>query len=172
MRTVRAALPVLVFALALTAAACGGDDSSDEGETATTAAAPTTTSTAAPTTTKAPTTTTAAPTTTAGGGDTTTAPPAAGIELFIGAEDSEGFTVDRLEAPVNTEVTVTFKNEDESSGEPHNWHLRTDTGDYFTPITVGPDTNSVTFTVATAGEFDYFCDTHLTAMKGKFIATP
>jgi plastocyanin len=172
MRTVRAALPVLVFALALTAAACGGDDSSDDGGTGTTAAAPTTTaSTAAPTTTKAP-TTTAAPTTTEGGGGTTAEPPDGPIELVIEAEDNEGFNLTRLEAPVFSEVTVTFINKDVASGEPHNWHLRTDTGDYFTPVTNGPDTNSVTFTVATAGEFDYFCDTHLTAMKGVFVATP
>lgn len=162
MKTGPARLLPMILALMLLGAACGGSDSGDE--TTTTAAA--TTTTAAPgTTTTAPaatTTTAAGTTTTAGGG---------GVELTIAAEDSEGFTRDRLEAPAGVEVTVTFQNKDVGSGEPHNWHLRTDTDDWFTPINDAPSTDSVTFTIDTPGEYEYFCDTHLVAMKGTFIAT-
>lgn len=152
---------VLVFVLVLLAAACGGSDSGDE--TTTTAAAATTT-TAAATTTTAP----AATTTTAGG--TTTTAGGEGVELTIAAEDSEGYTKDRLEGPAGAAITVTFQNKD-VGGEPHNWHLRTESNDWFTPITEGPDTNAITFTIDTPGVYEYFCDTHLEAMTGTFTAT-
>lgn len=162
MKARTARLLPLVLALVLLAAACSGSDSDDETTTTTAGSAATTTTAAATTTTAAATTTTSGGTETTSGGD--------GVELTIAAEDSEGFTKDRLEAPAGVEVTVTFQNKD-VGGEPHNWHLRTDTDNWFTPITEGPDTNSVTFTVGTPGVYDYFCDTHLEAMKGTFTAT-
>lgn len=173
MRSARLRLLVLGAAVALIAVACGGGDDDEATETtagaaAATTAAPAATTTAAPiTTTAAPETTTAAPATTvASGGDT--------VELTIEAEDSEGFSVSKLEAPAGAEITVTFQNKDVSSGEPHNWHLLTgtDMDDYFTPVTPGPDTNSVTFTISTPGEYEFQCDTHLTAMQGVLVITP
>jgi len=170
MRIAHARLPALIGALALVIAACGGGD--DTADPTTTAAGPATT-TMAPTT-MAPTTmapTTMAPTTTSGATETTTGGGDA-VELTISAVDSEGFSVSRLEAPAGVDVTVTFENDDTSSGEPHNWHLRTPTDDYFTSIKNGPDTQSVTFVINEPGEYEYFCDTHVTAMKGTFVVTP
>ena len=157
-KPIRAAITLLAFAL-LTAACSSGSDAT----TTTAGDAVTTTTAAQPTTTQAPATT--APTTPPGGGE--------GVELSIAAEDSEGFTRDRLAAPANVEVTVEFQNKD-VGGEPHNWHIAVDPGveEYATIISQGPDTQEVTFTIGTPGDYDYWCDTHAEAMRGVFTATP
>jgi plastocyanin len=154
--------------------ACGGGDDADP----TTTAGSATPTTAAPGTTAAPTTaapttaapTTTAPTTTAGGTEPTV--PGGAVELTISAVDNESFSTTALEAPAGAEVTVTFKNDDTSSGEPHNWHVVAGDDEYSTPIKAGPSTDSVTFTIDVPGEYEYFCDTHLTAMKGTLTVTP
>ncbi len=160
----------LVFALALVIAACG--DSTAES---------TTTTTSAPAATDAPATTATTPTETTSVdptvATTTTAPATPGglVELFIGAEDSEGFSKSTLEAPAGVEVSVTFKNDDSGDGaEPHNWHVIIEEGveEYATLIEQGPDTQTVTFTVGTPGEYAFFCDTHPLAMKGTLVITP
>jgi plastocyanin len=100
------------------------------------------------------------------------------VILNIGAEDSEGFTKDRLRMKAGETVTVVFKNVDSGSGEPHNWHLVTDEcmpigGDVcFTPIEEGPDTAEITFTILTPGEYPFTCDTHLTQMNGVLVVDP
>jgi plastocyanin len=163
MRFPKPRLLVAVAVLALIAAACGGGDTADE----TTDATPSVTNPRPGTTSTAP-----APDTTASAPDTTTPPPPGdGTELTIGAIDNEGFTRDLLQAPVG-DITVTFENKDLSTGEPHNWHLITDFGEWSTTIQEAPDTQSVSFTIDTPGEYKFTCDTHLEAMNGTLIVTP
>lgn len=164
MRVKRMHRLVAVGALMALVAACGGGTTADP--TTTSVAGATTTTVAATTTTAASATTTAATST-----ETTEATAGSGTGLTIEAVDSEGFSVGRLEAPAG-EITVTFANNDTSSGEPHNWHVTTPEGDYLTPIVLGPSTDSVTFTVGTPGEYVYMCDTHLAAMQGTLVVTP
>lgn len=163
-RAIRSAMAVVVVGAVLTG--CGGGDTAEPATTSTDAVEATTTTEAAATTTEAP----AATTTTAQATESETA--GDGVELMIEAEDSEGFNVSRLEAPAGVEVTLTFDNKDTASGEKHNWRVQTDEGDYFTELNLGPSTDSVTFTVNTPGEYDFFCDTHLTAMRGTLVVTP
>ena len=114
-----------------------------------------------------------------GGTETTDAPepvatdaPATGsIELTISAADNEGFSTSKLEAPAGVEITVTFDNKDIGSGEPHNWHLLDMPELVSTPLKMGPDKSSVTFTVDAPGEYQFLCDTHLTAMSGTFVVS-
>ena len=153
-------LLVAVAVLALIAAACGGGTADTE-----TTEAPSATNPRPGTTAAAPGTTAAAP------GTTAPPPPGGGTELTIGAIDNEGFTRDKLTAPVG-EITVTFENKDLSTGEPHNWHLFTDIGEWSTTIQEAPDTQSVSFTIDAPGEYEFTCDTHLEAMKGPLIVTP
>ena len=164
MRVKRMHRLVVVGALMALVAACGGGTTADP--TSTTAAGATTTTVAATTTTAGSATTTAATST-----ETTEAATGGGTELTIEAVDNEGFSVSALEAPAG-EITVTFVNKDTSSGEPHNWHVSTPEGDFLTPIVLGPSTDSVTFTIGTPGEYQFMCDTHLTAMQGTLVVTP
>jgi plastocyanin len=164
-------LGALLVVAVLVLAACGGGEAettttspADNGGTATEAPA-----TSAPADTG--TATTAAPATTMAPGDDTTA--GAVIELLISAEDSEGFSVSKLEAPAGQEISVTFDNKD-GGAEPHNWHVVIEAGsiEYATLIHGGPDSQTVTFTVDAPGEYKYFCDTHPIAMTGTLIVTP
>ena len=158
-----------VAVLALIAAACGGGDTADDE---TTNGTPSVTNERPGTTTAPPGTNAPAPSTTTPAPGTTTPPaPGGGTELTIGAIDNEGFTRDLLEAPAGV-ITVTFENKDLSTGEPHNWHLITDFGDWATTIEEAPDTQSVSFTIDTPGEYQFTCDTHLEAMNGTLIVTP
>lgn len=149
-----------VALLALVLSACGSSS------TDTTDAPGATTTVGAPTTTTQPTGTTAATTTTTDEG--TEGP----TELEIAAEDSEGFTTDRLDAPPG-EITVEFNNKD-VGGEPHNWHIAVNPGveEYATIIAVGPDIQDVTFTIGVAGDYDFWCDTHSEAMRGVLTVGP
>ena len=89
----------------------------------------------------------------------------------IGADDSEGFDTDRLRMTAGETVTVVFDNRD-AGGEPHNWHVVVGEDEYATTIAQGPDTQEVTFTVGAAGEYTFFCDTHLGQMEGTLIVEP
>ena len=158
----RLAIPMVVLALA--AAACGGSGTGGDLTTTTSGSVATTTVASQTTTTAGATATTAATDTTMGGA----------IELRIAAEDSEGFTKDRLEAAAGQAVTVIFQNKD-VGGEPHNWRIAINAGveEYATVLAEGPDTQEVTFTIGTPGDYDYWCDTHIVeGMTGVFTATP
>jgi plastocyanin len=157
----RLAIPMLVLALA--AAACGGSGAGDDPTTTTGGQGATTTTAGQTTTTAGNATTTTVTDTTVGGA----------VELRIAAEDSEGFTKDKLEAPAGTEVTVIFQNKD-VGGEPHNWRIALNPGveEYATELAEGPDTQEVTFTIGVAGDYDYWCDTHIVeGMTGVLTAT-
>ncbi len=155
----------LGLALMLGAAACSGSTSepaptAPPSTSATQVTAATTTSTTMATTEPAATEPVA------------TDPVATGpTELTIGAEDNEGFSTNYLTAPAG-EISVTFKNTDAGSGEPHNWRVTVDDAIFMTNSTVGPDTQTVTFTIGTPGEYDFFCDAHLEVMNGVLTVTP
>ena len=157
----------IVVALVIAVSSGGGDEAAGGEETTTTVAASTTTTVAGSTTVP----TTEAPTTTEGAGTTV---PGDVLELEISAEDNEAFNVDRLKGKAGQPTTVTFKNKDTGSGEPHNWHVVVETGleEYATKITAGPDTQSVSFTIGKAGDYDFYCDTHAEAMKGSLVVEP
>ena len=154
-------IPAVVVALALTTAGCGGGtETTDAPEpVATDAPEPVATDAPAPVATDAP-----EPV-------ATDAPATGSIELTISAADNEGFSTSKLEAPAGVEITVTFDNKDIGSGEPHNWHLLDMPELVSTPLKMGPDKSSVTFTVDAPGEYQFLCDTHLTAMSGTFVVS-
>ena len=144
---------VLVAALALVVSACGDDSGSDP---TTTTATPTT---AAPGTTQAP----AATTTTAG--EATTTPTGGAQEVAVLAEGGV-YVPDTLTVSVG-EVEVTFTDNDLGSDEPHNIHFQIGDDHYFTPINdSAPTTETVTFTVDTPGEYEFWCDTHPGTLRG------
>jgi plastocyanin len=147
---------VLAAALALVAAACGGGSGSDP----TTTTLATTTTAAAPATTQA----TVATTTTAGGTGTT-APTGGSQEITILAEG--GLYVPDALTVSTGDLEVTFTDNDIGSDEPHNIHFQIGDSHYFTPINdSAPTTETVTFTVDTPGEYQYWCDTHPDTLKG------
>jgi len=153
-------LLIAMSVLGLAVAACGGggDDDGASGSTSSTAAGVTTTTSGTGTTAGEPGTTT-----TSDSSDT-------GTELTISAVDSEGFSTSSLTAPAG-EITITFDNKDPGE-EPHNIRVVIPTGDVFTPVTNGPDVQSMTFTIDTPGDYVFFCDTHTDAMKGTLTVTP
>lgn len=183
-------LGAAIAVLALVAAGCGGDDSAEDNPPdtpappATQAPTPDPTQAPSPDPTPAP---TAAPTpssTDAPAPPPDTSPPVTAdpsgepTVLEIGAEDSEGFSRDRLTIRAGETVTLVFKNKDSGSGEPHNIHIVTEqcvpvgVAGCFTPITEGPDTQELTFSIATPGEYQYICDTHASQMKGVLTVEP
>lgn len=68
--------------------------------------------------------------------------------------------------PLNVPVTLTITNDD---GMPHTWDI--DALNLHSGI-IGPgETKSVTFTVNTAGTYDYYCSIHPGLMDGKLVAS-
>ena len=167
---------VLVGALALMTtmvAACGGGDDAG-GDTSATTTAATSAATAAPATTVAPATTTApvtteAPATTvAGGGDTTMAPSGDGVEINV-ITNGNAFSIDEITVEAGQEVTIIIDDRDTGTDEPHNFHVRAGSLNFFTQILDAPNTQTLTFQIDTPGVYEFFCDTHLQEMTGAFI---
>ena len=83
-----------------------------------------------------------------------------GEGLEIVADDLE-FDLDRMDLPAETEVKLTFVNDDE--GVPHNWSLYTEKGGkvlFEGEIITGPDTIEYEFTAPDSGGFWFQCDVH------------
>ncbi len=164
MRTTRAL--TAVAALTLVVAACGGgDDTTAEttdapAETTTTTTAPATT--AAPATSAAPGTTAAPATTEASGGDTT------GVTIEITTQ-GDSFSTDEIRVAAGQEVTIVVTDKDTETDDPHNFHVRAGAQNIFTNIEPAPNTQTITFTIETAGVYEFFCDTHALTMNGEFI---
>jgi plastocyanin len=147
-----------VLGLAVAACGGGGDDDGASGSTSSSAAQVTTTTSGTGTTVADPGTT------------TTSGSSATGTQLTISAIDSEGFSTSSLQAPAG-EITITFDNKDPGE-EPHNIRVVIPAGDVFTPVTNGPDIQSMTFTIDTPGDYAFFCDTHTDAMNGTLTVNP
>ena len=179
-----------VFALALTAAACGGGSSDDNSTAAVVQESPTEAPVAVveeePTEvpvavveeepTEVPTVAVEEePTEVPAVEEEPTEEPAGSdepIELTIFSDNVETYNISRLEAKAGVEITVTFQNKDEGSGEPHNFRVEYMDEDISTPLSPGPDTNSVTFTIDTPGDYPYLCDIHGETMAGTLVLTP
>lgn len=158
---------IAIAALALMTAACGGS-----GESADTADAPepsaAASTTPAPATTAASTTTTAAITTTAPQGETDETGGTSGLEINI-ITQGDSFSTKEIRVPAGEEVTIIVDDRDTGTDEPHNFHVRAGDQNFFTDIKPAPNTQTLTFTIDTAGVYEFFCDTHALTMNGEFI---
>lgn len=98
---------------------------------------------------------------TAGGG----AAPAGA--LVIVATDNK-FDKTELTVRANQPVTLTLQNRGEAI---HNWHLLNvkdkDGKDITTMLLPAGQSQTITFTIAQTGTFEYTCDVHPTEMRGK-----
>jgi len=157
MRIPRLATALALLSLLLTA--CGGGDSSGSDPTTATTAATTSTTSTATTATTAPTSTTATTASTA---------PSEPLEITVIA-NALAFDTDVITIKAGQEVTVTLNNKDSTADDGHNIHFFVGERDILTPIEEAPSVDSVTFTIDTPGEYDFFCDTHLVEMQGKLI---
>lgn len=137
---------LLLLAIALLAAACGGDDEGDGGETA----SPTETPTEQP---------------------TETAP--AGTTAEIAMIPSIQFNKAELTIAANSEVTVTFDNQDTNIS--HNWAAYTDDSAAEAiaganeNICAAPCSGEVTLPPLEPGRYFFRCDVHPTQMNGTLI---
>jgi plastocyanin len=166
------ALAAALVLAAMALSACGDDDGASDtsAATSTTAAATTSqaaSSTAASSTTAAETTTTEATSTTqddmGDGGDVQE------IEVTI---DSTAFDVEEIRVTAGQEVHIVVTDNDAGADEPHNFHVRAGSENYFTNIEPAPNVQELTFTIQEPGEYEFFCDTHLAEMSGTFIVEP
>lgn len=166
------ALAAALVLAAMTLAACGDDDATDtSAATPTTAAATTseaTTTSAGSSTTAAETTTTEATSTTEddmgdGGGDTQE------VEVTI---DSTSFDVGEIRVKAGEEVHIVITDNDQGADEPHNFHVRAGSENFFTNIEPAPNVQELTFTIQEPGEYEFFCDTHQAEMNGVLIVEP
>ncbi len=98
---------------------------------------------------------------TAGGG----AAPAGAI--VITATDNK-FDKTELTVRANQPVTLTLQNQGQAI---HNWHVLNvkdkDGKDITTNLLPAGQSQTITFTIAQTGTFDYQCDVHPTEMRGK-----
>ena len=172
MKTNRLITTAAAALLTLSVAACGGgdDDTATTVAPTTTAAATTTTAAsstttgAATTTTEAATTTTEAPTTMAA--DTTMGEAMDEIEVGV---QGNAFSTDQIVITAGREVTIVVNDQDTTTDEPHNFHIRTPDADFFTAIKEAPNTQTLTFQIDIPGTYEFFCDTHPADMTGVLI---
>ena len=90
------------------------------------------------------------------------------VEAVTITSTSSDFDVDAFAVPAAAEVTVTYDNQDD--GVAHN--VRFDlkgSDDPQTTTAEGPDTQTVTLSVADAGRYTYVCDVHPAAMRGTLV---
>lgn len=88
------------------------------------------------------------------------------VEEFTIVAENMRWDVDRLVIPVGVEVTATIENRDR--GVLHNLHVRSP-DDPKTELEDGVVTQTLTFTIADPGEYEYVCDAHL-FMSGTIVA--
>ena len=101
------------------------------------------------------------------------AAPSGGTALTITAANgaaSSGFDTKTLEAPANTPFTVTFDNQDTTTG-PHNWALKDPGGAKVqlggdTAFFQAPDKRTYQVPALAAGAYSYMCEVHPTTMTG------
>jgi plastocyanin len=142
----RRALLATVAVGALVLAGCGGDDQATGADRTTRPSVATTT-------------------VSANGGTKPTRPPEPSPTEthFTITAKNVAFTPTKLRAPVNQELEITFDNED--AGVAHNIHFKTPNDDK-TDVKQGVEKDTLKFTVAKKGTYDFLCDVHPT-MKGE-----
>ena len=72
-------------------------------------------------------------------------------------------------AAAGQEVTIVVTDKDTETDDPHNFHVRAGDQNFFTNIEPAPNTQTISFTIETAGVYEFFCDTHALTMNGEFI---
>ncbi len=87
--------------------------------------------------------------------------------LVVTTTDNK-FDKTTLTAQANQATTLTLMNKGEAI---HSWHVlnvkSADGKDIATQLLAGGKSETITFTIATPGAYDFQCDTHPTEMKGK-----
>ncbi len=98
----------------------------------------------------------------AGGGG-----PAPVTTVVMTATDNK-FSLTEISVPVNTEITFTLDNKGQAL---HNWHVLNvkdkDGKDITTTLLAGGKSETIKFTIAQTGTFDFQCDVHPVEMRGK-----
>lgn len=87
------------------------------------------------------------------------------VEFTIVARSS-AWDRDRFVVPAGQQVTATIDNRD--PGIPHNLHVKSP-GDPKTELQEGPVTQTLRFTIDTAGDYGFVCDAHPN-MTGTIVA--
>jgi plastocyanin len=88
-------------------------------------------------------------------------------EATIVGDDLE-FDVETLTVPAGQEVTITFENREDLVA--HNLRVIAGDEEFKTETETGPKTQTLTFTVAEPGTYEYICDVHPQTMKGELVA--
>ena len=88
------------------------------------------------------------------------------VDEFTIVAENMRWDVDRVVIPAGVEVTATIENRDR--GVLHNLHIKT-SEDPRTELEEGVVTQTLTFTIADPGEYEYVCDAHL-FMSGTIVA--
>ena len=80
------------------------------------------------------------------------------------------FSLTRMGIPANQEVTVAFVNRGNAL---HNWHVQgvrsTSGQEITTALLPGGQSETIRFTVATPGTYNFLCDVHPVDMKGQLV---
>lgn len=80
------------------------------------------------------------------------------------------FNMTRMGVPAGQEVTLAFDNRGAAL---HNWHVQgvkgTNGQDVTTKLLPGGQSETIRFTIATAGSYTFICDVHPTDMKGTLV---
>ncbi|MFN8559384.1 MAG: cupredoxin domain-containing protein [Dehalococcoidia bacterium] len=95
----------------------------------------------------------------------TPTPPPVSTNITIDATDNK-FDKTALSVPVGREVTLVFNNK---GGALHNWHVQTrDTSgkEPQTALLAAGRSETIRFTISTAGTYNFLCDVHPVDMKG------
>lgn len=88
------------------------------------------------------------------------------VEEFTIVAENLRWDVDRIVVPAGVEVTATIENRDR--GVLHNLHIQSP-DDPKTELEDGVVTQTLTFSIAEPGEYEYVCDAHL-FMSGTIVA--
>jgi plastocyanin len=88
------------------------------------------------------------------------------VDEFTIVAENMRWDVDRVVVPAGVEVTATIENRDR--GVLHNLHIQSPE-DSKTELEEGVVTQTLTFTIAEPGEYEYVCDAHL-FMSGTIVA--
>jgi plastocyanin len=93
--------------------------------------------------------------------------PAPVTTVVMTATDNK-FSLTEITVPVNTEITFTLDNKGQAL---HNWHVLNakdkDGKDIATTLLAGGKSETIKFTIAQTGTFDFQCDVHPIEMRGK-----
>ena len=103
-----------------------------------------------------------------GGSDTAGSRTVPVTEVTVKSPDIS-YDVGTIYVPAGEEVTITYENDDK--GVAHNLHIKHEAvggEEPKTKVAVGPDVQTITFTMDEPGEYRYVCDVH-PQMRGTLV---